>query len=164
MEQCKISKLLYDSTVSKSVTKKWIEVNDLSSCQYPVNKNISFKTSLLRSDLYDYSDAYTVVKGTVTVEGDTNAKKRKKKLIIKNNAPFRSFISKINNTFIDNAEDLDTVMPIYNLLGHSDIYSMTSGSLWNYYGDDINDDANENNDARNKINNNKTSNQIYYDG
>ena len=83
-------------------------------------------------------------------------KKRNKKLTFKNNAPFQSCISKINNTFIDNAEDLDIVMPMYNLLEYSDNYSMTSGSLWNYYRDEINDDANENNAARNKINNNKT--------
>ena len=83
-------------------------------------------------------------------------KKRNKKLTFKNSAPFQSCISKINNTFIDNAEDLDIVMPMYNLLEYSDNYSMTSGSLWNYYRDEINDDANENNAARNKINNNKT--------
>ena len=56
------------------MTKKWIEVNDLPSGQYSVNKNIRFKTSMLRSDLCDYSDAYIVVKGTITVEGDNNAK------------------------------------------------------------------------------------------
>ena len=63
-----------------------------------------------------YSDAYIVLKGKMTVEGDNNAKKRKKELIFKNNDPFRSCISKINNTFIDNAEDLDIVMPMYNVL------------------------------------------------
>ena len=69
MEQNKISKLLNNSTVLKFVTKKWIEINDLSSGQYSVNKNIRFKTSILRSDLDDYSDAYIVVKGRITVEG-----------------------------------------------------------------------------------------------
>ena len=49
--------------------KKWIEVNDLSSGQYSVNKNIRFKTSMLRSDLCNYSDAYIVAKGRITVEG-----------------------------------------------------------------------------------------------
>ena len=83
-------------------------------------------------------------------------KKERKKLTFKNNAPFRSCISKINNTFIENAEDIDTVMPMYNQLEYSENYSMTSGSLWNYYRDEVNDDANENNSARNKINNNKT--------
>ena len=82
-------------------------------------------------------------------------KNRDKKLSFNNNAPFRSCIS-INNTFIDNAEDLDIVMPIYNLLEHSYNYSMVSGSLWNYYRDEINDYPNENNTANNRINNNKT--------
>ena len=93
---------------------------------------------MLRSDLYDYSDAYIVGKGKATVEeDDDDDKKRNKKLTFKNNALFRSCISKINNTFIDNAEDLDIVMPMYNLLEYSDNYSMTSGSLWNYYRDEI---------------------------
>ena len=63
MEHYKISKLLNDSIVSKFVTKKWVEVNDLSSCEYSVNKNIRFKTSMLKSDLCDYSDAYIVFEG-----------------------------------------------------------------------------------------------------
>ena len=79
---------------------------------------------MLKSDLCDYSDAYIVVKGTTTVEGNNNAKNRNKKLTFKNNSPFRLSISKINNTFIDNAEDLDVVMPMYNLLEYSDNYSM----------------------------------------
>ena len=105
---------------------------------------------MLRSDLCDYSDAYIVVKGTITVEGDNNANKRNKKLTFKNSAPFRSCISEINNTFIDNAEDLDIGMPMYNLLEYSNNYSMTSGSLWNYYRDQINDSVFE---INNKINN-----------
>ena len=89
MENYKIFKLLNDSSVSKFVIKKWVEANDLSSCQYSVNKNLRFKTSMLRSDLCDYSDAYVVVKARITVEGDNNANKRNKKLTFKNNAPFR---------------------------------------------------------------------------
>ena len=71
---------------------------------------------MLRSDLCDYSDAYIVVKGTITIEGDGDNKKEIKNLSFKNNALFRSCISKINKTFLDNAEDLDIVMPMYNLL------------------------------------------------
>ena len=114
MEHYKISKLLNDSTVSKFVIRKWIKINDLSSGQYSGNKNIRFKTSILRSDLYDYDDAYIVVKGKITTETDNDDKTRNKKLILKDNAPFRSCITKIN-TFIDNGEYLDTVMPMYNL-------------------------------------------------
>ena len=111
---------------------------------------------MLRSDLCDYSDAYIIVKGRITVLGDNDDKIRNRKLIFKNNAPFRTCISKINNIFIGNAEDLDIVMPLYNLLEYSDNYSITSGSLWNYYSDDINDDVNGNNADNSKISNNKT--------
>ena len=72
------------------MTKKWIEVNDLSRGQYSFNKNVRLKTSMLGSDLCDYSGAYIVVKGTVTVEGDNDGKTRNKKLIFKNKARFRS--------------------------------------------------------------------------
>ena len=64
-------------------------------------------------------------------------------LAFENNVPFRSCISKINNTFIDNAEDLDIAMSMYNLLEYSDYYSLTSGNLWNYCRDEVNEDANE---------------------
>ena len=98
------------------------------------------------------------MKGRISVTGTDNANRRNKKITFKNNAPFRSCISKINNTFIGNAEDLDIVMPMYNLLEYSGNYSMTSGSLWNYYRDEINDSANENKCANNyRINNNKTA-------
>ena len=84
--------------------------------------------------------------------------KRNKKLTFKNNAPFRSCISKINNTLIGNAEYLHIFMPMYNVLEYNDNYSMTSRSLWNFYEDKINDSANENNDANNyRINKNKTT-------
>ena len=84
--------------------------------------------------------------------------KEKKKLSFKNNSPFRSFISKINNTLIKNVKDLDVVMLMYNLLEYSEKYSITSASLWNYCRDEINDSANENNEAKNyRINNNKTA-------
>ena len=77
MECYKISKLLNDSTVSKFVTNKWVEVNDLSSGQYSVNKNIRFKTSMLRADLCDYSDAYIVLKERISDRDTENANIRK---------------------------------------------------------------------------------------
>ena len=118
MEHYKISKLLNDSTLSKFVTKKWINVNDLSSSQYSVNKNIRFKTSMLRSDFYDYSDAYIVVNGTIDLlaAAANENDQAQKNVAFKNGASFRSCISKINSTLIDNAEELDIVMPMYNLL------------------------------------------------
>ena len=86
----------------------------LSSGQYYANKNTRFKTPMLRSDLCDYIDAYIVMPISVTSTNSSN--RRNKKLTFKNNAPFRSCISKINNRFIDYAEDLDIVIRIYILL------------------------------------------------
>ena len=92
MEHCKISKLLNNSTVSKFVTKKWAKVNDSSSGQYSVNKNVRFKTSMLRLALCDYSNAYIVVKRIVSVRSTNDANKWNKKPTLKNNPPFRSCI------------------------------------------------------------------------
>ena len=91
----------------KICVKKWVKVSDLLSDQYTVNKNIRFKTSMLRSNLCDYSDAYIVVKGKITVNSSNDANKIIKNLTFKINAPFRLSISKISKTFIANAEDLD---------------------------------------------------------
>ena len=101
--------------LSRFVTKTLIEVYDQSEGNYNVNKEIKIKTSMLRSDLCDYSDAYIVVKGTITVVRP-NAATKNKSVAFKNNAPFINCISKINGVKIDNAEDLDVVMPMYNLL------------------------------------------------
>ena len=92
---------------------------------------------MLRSDLCDFSDAYIVVKGTITVTEPDNAK-RNKKVTFKNNALFINFISKVNGIKADNAEDLDIVMPMYNLLEYSKNRKKTTGSLWNYYRDEPN--------------------------
>ena len=105
--------------------KKWVEVHDqLGSAddRYKPSKQIRFITSMLRSDLCDFSDAYIVVKRSITVTNpDNNA--HDKKLAFKDNTLFVSCISKINNTLNDNAEDLDVVMPMYNLLEYSKNYS-----------------------------------------
>ena len=99
---------------------------------------------MLRSDLCGFSDAYIVAEGTITVTNpDTNA--YGKKWGFKNNAPFISCMSKINNTLINNAEDLDIVMAMYNLLEYSKNYSKTTGSFWNYYRDEPNSGANNKN-------------------
>ena len=111
---------------------------------------------MLRSNSCDYSDAYIALKGRISVTGTNNANRRNKKLTFKNNAPFRLSTSKLNNIFIDNAEDLDFVMQVYNLLECNENYSMTS--VWNYYRDEVNDSANEIIDANNfRINKNKTT-------
>ena len=83
---------------------------------------------MLRSDLCDFSDAYIVVKGNIIVTNPDN-NVYDKKLAFKNNAPFTSCVSKVNNTLIDNAEDLDIVMFMYNLIEYSKNYRKTAGSL-----------------------------------
>ena len=88
---------------------------------------------MLRSDLCYFNDAYIVVKGDITLEGDNDVNKRNENLAFKNNAPLINCISKINGVKIDNAEDLDVVMPMYNLLEYSKNYRKKAGSLWNYY-------------------------------
>ena len=96
---------------------------------------------MLRSSLCDYTDAYILVKGTITITGagdDAAARRadeRKKDVIFKNCAPFIMWISKLNNTEIDNAQNIDIVMLIYNLLKYRDNYLKTYGSLWQYYKD-----------------------------
>ena len=100
---------------------------------------------MLRSNLCDYADAYILVKGTITITGAGNddatkqADERSKAVTFKNCVPFTKCISRINNTEIDNAKDIDIVMSMYNLIEYSDNYSKTSGSLWQYYKDEPND-------------------------
>ena len=105
--------------VPRFITKKSIEVHDQSGTaedRYKPSKQVRFKTSMLRSDLCNFSNAYIVVKGTITVTGKSNRSRKNRPLEFKNNAPIISCISKINNRFIDDAEDLDVAMPMYNLI------------------------------------------------
>ena len=90
---------------------------------------------MLRSNLYDFSDACIVVKGIITVTEQDDAK-RNKSVAFKNNVPFINCISKINGIQIDNAEDLDVAMPMYNLLEYGKNYRKTTRSLRNYYRDE----------------------------
>ena len=124
-----------DKYLTRFVTKKQIDVYGQSEKNLNVNKEIRIKTPMLRSHLPDYSDAYIFVRGFITVTEPENTK-RNKSVTFKNNAPFINCISKINSVQIDNAEDLDVVMPMYNLLEYSKNYRETTGSLWNYYRDE----------------------------
>ena len=123
---------------SKFKTKIWVEINDESRETYNVNSQIKFKTAMLKSSFCDYSDAYIFVKGKVTITGagDDAAAERAdgkgKGVAFKNCAPFTNCISEINNAQIDNCKDIDIIMPMYNLIKHSDNYAKTSGSLWQY--------------------------------
>ena len=116
MEYQKIKNLLGNTFDKRSrfITKKWIEVQDQSGGTYNTNKQIRLKTSMLRFDWCDYSDAYIVVKEKIIVTNPDNDA-YEKKIALRNNALFTSSISKINNTLTDNAEVLDIVMPMYNL-------------------------------------------------
>ena len=88
---------------------------------------------MLRSILCDYNDPYILVKGNVSVNNtastSADANNTNKKVIFKNWPPFTNCISEINNTQVDNAKDIDIVMPMYNLIEYRDNYSKTSGSL-----------------------------------
>ena len=107
---------------------------------------------MLRSDLCNYADAYILVNGTITVTANAGANnirdKKNRPLILKNNAPFVSCITRINGNLIEDADDLDVVMPIYNLLEYSKNYKNTVGSFYNYYRDELSDDR-DNNDFNN---------------
>ena len=137
-EYQKIANLLNDASnkPSKFRTRNWVEINDDIRGAYSPNKQIRFKTAILRSSLGDCNDAYMLVKGNISVNNTAAegavANNAAKKVIFKNCAPFTNCISKINNTQIDNAEYIDIVMPMYNLIEYSDNYSKTSGSLWQY--------------------------------
>ena len=147
MEYQKIANLIDDTSNQpfKFRTKNWVEISDESRGAYNVNSQIKFKTTMLKSSLCDYSDAYILVKGTITiaVAGDDAAARQAdesdKGVAFKNCAPFINCISEINNTQLDNAKDIDIVMPMYNLIEYSDNYVKTTGSLWQYFRDDPND-------------------------
>ena len=112
---------------------------------------------MLRSNLCDYADSYILVKGTITITGAGDdeavrrADERNKGVTFKNCAPFTKCISRINNTDIDNAHDVDIVMPMYNLLEYSDNYSKTSGSLWQNYKDDPNHNLTDSESFKSKV-------------
>ena len=111
--------------VYRCINKNWIEVYDHSGSvevRYKPSKQVRFKISLLRSDLCDFSNACIVVQATIVIEEGNNIDLKNRSLTLKNNAPSISCISKINIVLIDNAEDLDVVMLIYNLIEYSKNY------------------------------------------
>ena len=128
MKYQKLRNLIYDASnqPSKFRTKNWVDINDESRGTYNVNSQIKFKTTTLKSRLRDYSDAYILVEGKITITraGDNaaarQADERDKGVAFKNGAPFTNCINEINNTQIDNAKDIDIVMPIYNLIKYND--------------------------------------------
>ena len=149
MQYQKIANLIDDTSdqPSKFRTRNWVEINDELRGAYNVNSQIKFKTTMLKSSLCDYSDAYILVKGTIsaknTAAAGATANNNDRKVIFKICAPFTKCISEINNTQIDNAKDIDIVMPMYNLIEYSDNYAKTTGSLWQYCKDIPARDAND---------------------
>ena len=119
---------------TKFTPKNWVEINNDACGTYNINSLIKFKTSMLTSSLRDYSDAYILVKGTITVTAvpppAANPNNNDKEVVFKNCAPFTICISEVNNTQIDNAKYIDVTILMYNLGESSDDYSKTSGSLW----------------------------------
>ena len=138
MEYQKIANLIDDASnqPSKFRTKNWVEINDESKGAYNVNSQIKFKTIMLRSSLYDYSDGYIIVKGKITITGEGDdaaarqADERDKGVAFKNCVPFTNCISEISNTQVDSAKDTDIVMSTYDLIEYSDNYAETSGNLF----------------------------------
>ena len=112
---------------------------------------------MLKHSLCDYSDAYIIVKGKITITGAGDdaaarqADERDKVVVFKNCAPFTKCISEINNTHIDDCKDIDIVVPLYNLLEYSDNYARTSGSLWQYFRDEPNDNLPDSESFKSKI-------------
>ena len=160
MEYDKINNLLLSEDneseeLSKFVTREYVRVNSLFDA-YNENKSTRFKTLMLRLNLCDYSDAYILVKGTITLARNNLRDRQDRPLIFKNNALFVSCITRINGELIEDADDLDIVMPMYNLLEYSKNYRKTIGSLYNYYRDELSDDADDNRFNNIKIVNSNT--------
>ena len=129
MEYQKITNLL-DNTPNQPTkfrTKNWVGINYDAYGMYNTNSQIKSKTSMIKSSLWDYSDAYILLIGTIIVlnTGITANPNNRKNVIIENCAQFADCIREIYNTQIDNAKYNDIVMSMYNLIEHSDNYSKT---------------------------------------
>ena len=140
MQTQKIVNLLNGSDIenSKFATKKWCVINDESKGNYSPDDEIKFLMRSLESSLCDYSDAYILVTGNITVAG-SNANK---KVAFKNCAPFKECRTEINETFVDKTKHINIAMPMYNLIEYSHNYSDTSVSLWQFKRDETEGDVN----------------------
>ena len=130
-----LGKLTIDE-IPKFTTIYRIEIFDQCNGIYNKNKDIRFNTNQLRNDLCDFNDAY-IVPGKITAADPDppDGINYDRDIALKNSAPFFNCILKINNQLIEDAQDLDIVMPMYNLLYYSKNFSKTTGSFWNYYPD-----------------------------
>ena len=128
MKYEKILNLLNDANDFRFVTRKLNTDNDNSKANYNAGNEITSNTEVLKSNLCDYNDAVItiLVKGDITIAGRNLAIE----VAFKNCAPFTKCITKIDETTIDDAENLDLVMPVYNLVEYSSNYSETTERLW----------------------------------
>ena len=122
---------------TKFRTKNWVETNDGPCGTYNTNSQIKFKILMIKSNLCDYSYAYTVVSGTITIPNTWTVANlsNRKNIIIKICSPFTDCKSEISNTQIDNTKEIDIVMPMHNSIEYSGNYSKISGGLRQYYRD-----------------------------
>ena len=134
MEHQKILSLLNEANDSIFVTRKWNIVTDDSKANCHVGNEINCNTEVLKSNIYDYNDAYILVRGDITA---TEAPETQ--VAFKNWAQFTKCITGIYETTVDNAENLDLVMSMHNLIEYSSNYSETTGSLWFYSKDEATD-------------------------
>ena len=118
MEHQKILSLLNKANDPKFVTRKWNISNDQSNANYNVGNEILWNTEVLKSYLCDYNDTYSLVRSHITIIGHQATH-----IAFKDCTPFTNFITKIDGTTIDDAEDLDLVMPMYNLIEYSSTFS-----------------------------------------
>ena len=143
--------------LSRFRTKNWIEINDQSRGVYNNSSDIRFKTTMLKSSLCDYSDVNILFKETIAITGagdDATPRQEDEKnkcLIFKNCALSINCKSKINNTEINNADDIDIVMQMYNLIEYNDNYSKTCGNLWRYYKDEPNHNLTDSESFKSKV-------------
>ena len=143
MENQKIISLLgkIDTGSKHFATKKWYIINDENNANYGVDKNtgantpdtIKYDTRVLKPNLCDYAEAYILVDGTIRAANNVNNNTR---LALKNCVPFTKCNLEINDEHVDTAENLDIVMPMYNLIEYSDNYQDSSATLYQYKRDE----------------------------
>ena len=134
METQKIQNLLddADNESSKLPTREWYVTNDKNNTDYSEGNEdsatVKFVTKVIQSNLCDYSYVYILVTGyIIAMGGDANTR-----VAFKNCAPFTRYITHINDEHVDNADNLDIILPMYNFIEYGDNYSDTSGSLWKF--------------------------------
>ena len=137
METQKIMNLLNDSSNEepKFAIEKWHVIDSQTAKdKYNQNSFFKFETECIKSSLCDYSDAFILVTGDITVNANNDTD-----ILFKNCAPFSTCKTEINDVFIDKANNIYIAMSMYNLIEYSDDYSATSGCLWQFERDEVPD-------------------------